>query len=107
LHGIPGDAVVDMSGKELRTPDERLERSKFWNVASQSFVLAPHGGTVSFAIVGATTQPDGSSCPVAKGWRFIPPDDTIVDQMYVDDTWPWCNPARVLISPVVPGVHGP
>lgn len=107
LRGYPGIQFVGADGRDVPTPDRWVEVSPLWGAPKEVFVLAPHGGAVSFGIEGRSVSRDGSSCATTKGIKFIRPGGVIADQMYVDDAWPVCHGARVLVSPVVEGSKGP
>jgi hypothetical protein len=107
LRAYPGIQFIGADGKPMPTPDRRAELTPFWNEPEQVFVLAPHGGAVSFAIAGRSSGAHGEACPTTKGIKFIKPGGVISDQMYVDDAWPYCTGGHVLVSPVVKGTSGP
>lgn len=108
LHGFAGIQLVGVAGRVLPSPHHWLERTRFWNVAAQTYVLAPHGGTVSFTMAADDADASGTNCPSSTAIRFIPPGGYAADQLQIANTWPACGRHRpTLMSPVVPGTSGP
>ncbi|MDQ1696260.1 MAG: hypothetical protein QOJ03_1613 [Frankiaceae bacterium] len=107
LHGFPGVQLIGANGHGMPTRDSRVARGPFWNDAIETIVLTPRGGTASFGLAGANFDGAGATCPTTQGIKFIPPNLTIADQLYVADAWPYCQRGRLDVSPVVAGSRGP